>query len=121
MSIGTVARKTGLPVKVIRHWSDLGVVPPAGRTTAGYRCYDAAAVARLQLARTLRDLGMGLGGIRAALDREDGLAEVAAAHVEALEAQIRRLRTHQAVLRTVTHRTTRGRARSHDPCRPHVT
>ncbi|MEU7488572.1 TIGR03086 family metal-binding protein [Streptomyces sp. NPDC042319] len=106
-SIGTVARKTGLPVKVIRHWSDLGVVPPAGRTTAGYRCYDAAAVARLQLARTLRDLGMGLGEIRAALDREDGLAEVAAAHVEALEAQIRRLRTHQAVLRTVTHRTTR--------------
>ncbi len=105
-SIGAVARQTGLPVKVVRHWSDVGVVTPVGRTAGGYRRYDTVGIARLQLARTLRDLGMGLGEIRAALDREDGLTEVAAAHVEALEAQIRRLRTHQAVLRTVTRRTT---------------
>ncbi|MFF0553945.1 TIGR03086 family metal-binding protein [Streptomyces sp. NPDC004311] len=105
-SIGAVARQTGLPVKVVRHWSDVGIVAPVGRTAGGYRRYDTAGVARLNLARTLRDLGMGLGEIRAALDREDGLTEVAAAHVEALEAQIRRLRTHQAVLRTVTRRTT---------------
>lgn len=71
-SIGGVARQTGLPVKVVRHWSDVGVVTPVGRTVG---------VARLQLARTLRDLGMGLGEIRAALGREDGLTEVAAAHV----------------------------------------
>ncbi|MDX3638513.1 TIGR03086 family metal-binding protein [Streptomyces sp. MB09-02B] len=105
-SIGAVARHVGLPVKVVRHWSDVGVVTPVGRTGGGYRRYDTAGVARLHLARTLRDLGMGLKDIRAALDREDGLTEVAAAHVEALEAQIRRLRTHQAVLRTVTRRTT---------------
>ncbi|WP_202868697.1 TIGR03086 family metal-binding protein [Kribbella antibiotica] len=106
-SIGAVARQTGLPVKMIRHWSDVGIVVPVDRTAGGYRCYDAAGIARLQLARTLRDLGMGLPEIRAALDREDELAAVAAAHVEALETQIRRLRTHQAVLRTVTRRTTR--------------
>ncbi|MFE7764390.1 TIGR03086 family metal-binding protein [Streptomyces sp. NPDC057438] len=105
-SIGAVARQVGLPVKVVRHWSDLGVVVPAGRTDGGYRRYDTAGVARLHLARTLRDLGLGLGEIRAALDREDGLAEVAAAHAEALETQIRRLRARQAVLRTVTRRTT---------------
>ncbi|MGY0489436.1 TIGR03086 family metal-binding protein [Streptomyces sp. WG-D5] len=104
--IGAVAAQTGLPVKVVRHWSDVGVVAPVGRTAGGYRLYDTGGVARLHLARTLRDLGMGLGEIRAALDREDGLTQVAAAHVEALEAQIRRLRTHQAVLRTVTRRTT---------------
>lgn len=105
-SIGAVARLTGLPVKVVRHWSDVGVVAPVGRTVGGYRRYDAVGVARLHLARTLRDLGLGLGDIRTALDREGGLPEVAAAHVEALEARIRRLRTHQAVLRTVTRRTT---------------
>ncbi|WP_241546568.1 MerR family transcriptional regulator [Streptomyces sp. ScaeMP-e48] len=110
-NIGAVARQTGLPVKVVRHWSDVGVVAPVGRTSGGYRRYDTAGVARLQLqlARTLRDLGMGLGESRAALDRKEGLAEVAAAHVEALEAQVRRLRTHQAVLRTVTRRTTQER------------
>ncbi|MFJ5263437.1 TIGR03086 family metal-binding protein [Streptomyces sp. NPDC088387] len=105
-SIGAVARQVGLPVKVVRHWSDVGVVVPVGRTAGGYRRYDTAGVARLHLARTLRDLGMVLGEIRAALDRENGLSEVAAAHVEALEAQIRGLRTRQAVLRTVTRRTT---------------
>ncbi|MFF5010242.1 TIGR03086 family metal-binding protein [Streptomyces phaeochromogenes] len=106
-SIGAVARQTGLPVKVVRHWSDVGIVAPVGRTAGGYRRYDTGGIARLQMARTLRDLGLGLGEIRAALDRESGLADVAAAHVEALEAQIRRLRTHQAVLRNVTHHTTR--------------
>ncbi|WP_256725315.1 MerR family transcriptional regulator, partial [Streptomyces acidiscabies] len=105
-SIGAVARRTGLPVKVVRHWSDVGIVTPVHRTAGGYRQYDTAGVARLRMARTLRDLGMGLGAIRAALDREGGLPEVAAAHAEALEAQIRRLRTHQAVLRAVTRRTT---------------
>ncbi|WP_256966358.1 helix-turn-helix domain-containing protein, partial [Streptomyces griseiscabiei] len=105
-SIGAVARQTGLPVKVVRHWSDAGIVVPVDRTSGGYRRYDTTGVARLHLARTLRDLGLGLGDIRAALDREDGLAEVAVAQVEALEARIRRLRTDQAVLRTVTRRTT---------------
>ncbi|MFF7256525.1 helix-turn-helix domain-containing protein [Streptomyces microflavus] len=105
-NIGAVARQTGLPVEMVRHGSDVGVVAPVGRTSGGYRRYDTAGVARLQLARTLRDLGIGLGDIRAALGREDGLTAVAAAHTEALEAQVRRLRTHQAVLRTVTRRTT---------------
>ncbi|MGW7353412.1 TIGR03086 family metal-binding protein [Streptomyces sp. NPDC054784] len=105
--IGDAARRAGLPVKVVRHWSDVGVVTPAVRTPAGHRRYDTEGLARLDLARTLRDLGLGLGEIRAALDREDGLPAVAAAHADALETRIRRLRTHQAVLRTVTHRTTR--------------
>ncbi|MFD9817151.1 TIGR03086 family metal-binding protein [Streptomyces sp. NPDC059080] len=101
-----MARHTGLPVKVVRHWSDVGIVAPVCRTAGGYRRYGTAGVARLHMARTLRDLGMGLGEIRVALDRGDGLSEMAAAHAEALEVQIRRLRTHQAVLRTVTRRTT---------------
>ncbi|MFE4831239.1 MerR family DNA-binding transcriptional regulator [Streptomyces sp. NPDC056672] len=58
-SIRAVARQTGLPVKVVRHWSDVGVVPPAGRTAGGYRRYDAVGVARLHLARTLGTWGWG--------------------------------------------------------------
>lgn len=104
--IGEIARKAGLSVKLVRHWSDVGVVPPAGRTEAGYRVYDSESLARLQLARTLRDLGLGLSRIREVLDRECTLAEVAAAHVDALEAHIRALRTQQAVLRSVTRRST---------------
>ncbi|MEU8915348.1 TIGR03086 family metal-binding protein [Streptomyces nigrescens] len=105
-SIGEVARKTGLTVKLIRHWSDTGVVQPAGRTSAGYRVYGPDAVARLELARTLRDLGLSLATIRDVLNREHTWAEVAAAHVDALEVQIRTLRSQQAVLRSVTRRNT---------------
>ncbi|WP_329144607.1 TIGR03086 family metal-binding protein [Streptomyces sp. NBC_01456] len=104
--IGEIARKTGLSVKLIRHWSDVGVVPPAGRTPAGYRVYNSESQARLELARTLRDLGLGLSQIRDVLNREHTLTEVATAHVDALEVQIRALRTQQAVLRSVTRRST---------------
>ncbi|MFC0627112.1 TIGR03086 family metal-binding protein [Kribbella deserti] len=109
-SIGEIARRTGLSVKLIRHWSDCGIVSPAERTEAGYRRYGTEALARLQLARTLRELGLGLVEIREVLDREHTLAEVAAVQVDALEAQIRTLRSQQAVLRSVLSRdaTTEG-------------
>jgi uncharacterized protein (TIGR03086 family) len=104
MSIGELARRTGLSVKLIRHWSDLGVVPPTGRTPAGYRCYDVHALARLELARTLRDLGLGMTAIRDVLDRQRGLAEVAAVHADAIATRIRTLRLQEAVLRSVASR-----------------
>jgi len=58
LSIGELATRTGLPVRTIRFYSDSGVVPPARRTDAGYRLYDADALARLGLVRALRDLGI---------------------------------------------------------------
>ncbi|WP_433157285.1 TIGR03086 family metal-binding protein [Kribbella sp. CA-247076] len=103
-SIGDLARKTGLTVKVIRHWSDSGLVHPVRRTAAGYRVYDDGAVIRLELARTLRELGVGLATIRDVLDHEDTLSQVASTHVDVLEVQIRLLRWHQAVLRSVVRR-----------------
>jgi DNA-binding transcriptional MerR regulator len=101
-----VARKTGLTVKLIRHWSDIGVVHPAHRTAAGYPLYGTEALARLQLAQTLRGLGLGLATIRDVLEREDTLPQVAATPVDALEAQIRTLRSQQAVLHSAARRNT---------------
>jgi hypothetical protein len=46
----------------------------------------------LDLVRTLRDLGLDLSTIRKVVDRETSLPDVAAAHAEALAAQIRVLR-----------------------------
>lgn len=62
-SIGQLAGHTGVSVRTIRFWSDRGVLPPSDRTAAGFRRYDAAAVARLELVRTLRELGVGLNAI----------------------------------------------------------
>ncbi|MFI6726658.1 MerR family transcriptional regulator [Streptomyces atratus] len=103
-SIGDLARRTGLTVKTIRFYSDRGIVPPTDRSPAGHRRYGIDAVARLDLVRTLRDLGLDLPTIRKAVDRELSLPEVAAAHAEALAVQIRTLRTRHAVLTTVAKR-----------------
>jgi DNA-binding transcriptional MerR regulator len=101
LAIGDLARLTGLSVKTVRFYSDLGLVPPAGRTAAGQRRYDAAAVARLRLVRTLRALGLDLGTVDAILRGETSLADVAAVRVEAVTEQLRALHRQRAVLAAV--------------------
>jgi len=103
-TIGELARATGLTVRTIRYWSDEGALPPVARSSGGYRLYDAASVARLELIRTLRELGLGLADVRRVLGGEATVAEVAAAHVAALDAQIRALKVTRAVLSTVARR-----------------
>lgn len=103
-SIGELARRTGLTVKTIRFYSDRGIVAPTDRSPAGYRLYTIDAVARLDLVRTLRELGLDLPTIRKVVDRELSLPAVAAAHAEALAVQIRVLRMRRAVLTAVAER-----------------
>jgi DNA-binding transcriptional MerR regulator len=106
ITIGALARLTGLPVRTLRFYSDSGLVPPAGRSDAGYRLYDAAAAARVELVRTLRELGVDLPTIRRVLDRELSVTGVARAHAAALDAQIRVLRLQRAVLQVAAARAT---------------
>lgn len=103
-TIGRLARRTGVSVRTIRYWSDIGLLRPTGRSAGGYRLYDAAAVARLDLIRTLRELGLGLDVVQAVLARRRSVAEVADVHARALDAEIRTLRTRRAVLRAVARR-----------------
>jgi DNA-binding transcriptional MerR regulator len=104
LTIGQLARRTGLGARTLRFWSDQGAVPPAARSAGGYRLYDTASVARVELVRTLRELGLGLDDVGRVLDGRATVAEVAAAHVTALDAQIRSLKVSRAVLSTVSKR-----------------
>ncbi|MGM0346633.1 MerR family transcriptional regulator [Streptomyces sp. Adlamb9] len=101
LTIGELARATGLTVRTIRYWSDEGVLTPVTRSAGGYRLYDAPSVARLELIRTLRELGLGLDDVRQVLAGERTVAQVAATHVAALDAQIRSLKVTRAVLSSV--------------------
>ncbi|MPY49873.1 helix-turn-helix domain-containing protein [Streptomyces acidicola] len=103
-TIGRLARATDLSVRTIRYWSDAGVLHPVTRSESGYRLYDAASVARLELIRTLRELGLGLDDVRRVVAGETTIAEVAVTHVAALDAQIRALKLTRAVLSTVARR-----------------
>ncbi len=105
MTIGQLARRTGLSVRTLRFYADAGVLPVAGRTDSGYRVFAADAVARARLVRTLRELGVGLDDVKRVLAAELSLAELAAAHASAIDAQIRTLRLQRAVLRAVARST----------------
>lgn len=97
LTIGELARRSGVPVRTLRFWSDEGVLPETDRSGGGYRRYDARAVARLDLVRTLRELGLGLDEVRAVLEQRRELPHIAAAHVAAIDARIRILRTQRAI------------------------
>lgn len=108
LTIGQLARRTGLPARTIRFWSEIGALPVARRSASGYRLYDAQALARLELIATLRELGVGLADIRRVLDHTTTLAEIADTHVKALEAQIHTLRLRRGVLASVAPRADRA-------------
>ncbi|ANZ42448.1 MerR family transcriptional regulator [Lentzea guizhouensis] len=99
--IGDVARRTGLSVSAIRFYADAGVVPPTSHTDGGYRLYDVEAVARLELVRTLRDLGASLQDVRRLLADETSLHDLATTHLGIVERQLRHLKARRAVLRTI--------------------
>jgi DNA-binding transcriptional MerR regulator len=99
--IGELAKLTGLTVRTIRFYSDQGLIPPTSRTVGGYRTYDGEAVAKLKLVRTLRDLGVDLPTAGRVLAREVAVTDVARAHADAIDAQMKTLRLRRAVLRAV--------------------
>lgn len=87
LKVGALARATGLTVRTLHHYEEIGLLLPSERTAAGHRLYGVAEVRRLHQIASLRQLGLSLEEIRAALDREEqSLAAV-------LALQIRRLRT----------------------------
>lgn len=97
-TIGAVARRTGLRVSAVRYYSDVGLVEPSEVTAAGHRLYDAESIARLELIRSLRELGAGLETIRGILDDSRALPELLGAHERAVQRRITELQATRTVL-----------------------
>ncbi len=89
MRIGEVARRTGLTTRTLRHYDDLGLLVPSGRTEGDYRLYSLDDVNRLLAIQHLKSLGLGLHEIGAALD-EPGFDPDATLrrHIDAVEERI---------------------------------
>lgn len=54
MNVGQAAEISGLPVKTVRYYSDIGLVKPQGRTASGYRVYGDSEVSKLSFIRRAR-------------------------------------------------------------------
>ena len=66
--IGEVAAATGLTVRTLHHYDEIGLLAPSGRTETGYRLYSDDDVRTLYRIVALRRLGLALGEIGALLD-----------------------------------------------------
>ena len=66
MQIGDLARASGVTVRALRHWEELGLLS-AGRAANGYRRYDEADLDRVRSVAAWRDLGLSLDDIRRGL------------------------------------------------------
>jgi MerR family transcriptional regulator, copper efflux regulator len=72
MHIGEVAERLGLSHRTLRHYDEVGLVPPSGRTEGGFRLYGERDVERLLLIRRMKPLGFALeemGQLLAVVDR----------------------------------------------------
>src|SRR6266700_3310145 len=65
ITIGQLSRRTGVPIKVLRHYEDLGFLYTQGRSESNYRLFGEEAVWCVQVIQGLRSLGLTLKEIRA--------------------------------------------------------
>lgn len=67
-TVGELSKLTGVTVRALHHYDEIGLVRPSARTAAGYRLYDDGDVLRLQQVLLFRELGLPLPEIAAVLD-----------------------------------------------------
>lgn len=63
MTIGELSARTGVPVKRLRHYDDLGFVYTVGRSAGNFRLYDESALWCVRAVETWRALGLTLAEI----------------------------------------------------------
>jgi DNA-binding transcriptional MerR regulator len=71
LKVGELARQTGLSVRTLHYYDEIGLLRPSHHTESGHRLYSASDVARLQQIKSLRQLGLSLEEIHDCLSRPD--------------------------------------------------
>ncbi len=83
LTIGKLARQSGLAVETLRYYERRGLINPCERTASGYRLYQPEAGQRLRFIRRAQALGFSLDEIAELLALSDNPAK-SAAEVKAL-------------------------------------
>lgn len=126
LTIGQVAKATGVAAKTIRYYETVGVLPCPSRTAAGYRQYTEQGVQQLLFIRRARALGLPLHGLKALTTALDGgpraalrprLLELVRAHLSAVRRQIGDLGRLERQLEQVLRRRVPPRERPGGGCR----
>src|SRR3569833_4723837 len=89
MKVGELARRTGLSVRTLHYYDEIGLLQPSKLTGSRHRVYGPSELVRLQQIKSLRQLGFSLDEIRECLDApEFSPRRVRGMHVERIRKQI---------------------------------
>ncbi len=69
--IGVVAKESGVPIKTIRYYEELGLLKSSGRTEGGFRLFNTDVLARLHFIKRAQSLGLTLAEIKEFLNVHD--------------------------------------------------
>ncbi|MGO1002948.1 Cu(I)-responsive transcriptional regulator [Lysobacter sp. CA196] len=110
-NIGEAAALSDVSAKMIRHYESIELIPPAGRSIAGYRLYSDNDVHRLRFIKRSRSLGFSIKQIETLLGLWDNrsresveVKRLALAHAEELAGKIREMQTMQRTLEELAQR-----------------
>ncbi|MEV5083464.1 MerR family transcriptional regulator [Streptomyces sp. NPDC056159] len=92
-SIADVGRMSGVTSRTLRHYDEIGLLPPAWIGSNGHRYYEEADLLRLQQILLMRELGLGLREIQAVLDSQVDQLAALREHHRRLLAECDRLET----------------------------
>jgi len=67
MHIGEVAARTDLSLRSLRHWEEVGLLQPSGRTDGGFRLYTEDDVEKILVIRRMKPLGFTLDEMKTAM------------------------------------------------------
>ena len=67
MHIGEVAARTELSLRSLRHWEEVGLLTPSGRTDGGFRLYTESDVDKILVIRRMKPLGFSIEEMKAVM------------------------------------------------------
>lgn len=110
LNIGQAAQQSGVSAKMIRHYEEIGLLPKAARTDAGYRQYAQSDVHNLRFIRTARELGFSMKDIASLLRlwrnrtrASKDVKRIALAQIAELERRIAEMQTMKRALERLAH------------------
>ncbi|WP_043496366.1 MerR family transcriptional regulator [Georgenia sp. SUBG003] len=88
MQIGKFADRSGVSIHTIRHYDEVGLLRPSGRSDGGFRLYTEEDLERFLVIRRMKPLGFSLEEMRQVLDVVDALPAATAPEHEALRSRL---------------------------------
>lgn len=90
LKVGAVAEHTGLSIRTLRHYDEVGLLTPSTRLPSGYRLYSADDVERLLLIRRMKPLGFSLQEMSELLSAVDSAEEGSSGGAATIRAFVQR-------------------------------